>query len=102
MSTDLTLLAVTAISACLGRHTVSERSTGGALGTGLSVFLTRLVSMFIDLSVLTAEVVRGQSTNKIIFILFSVQEDYAGYDFENRLHVRIHSAFASMTASAQP
>uniref|UniRef100_A0A3Q2V7T4 Tetratricopeptide repeat domain 39C n=1 Tax=Haplochromis burtoni TaxID=8153 RepID=A0A3Q2V7T4_HAPBU len=43
-----------------------------------------------------------ESTNKIKFILFSVQEDYAGYDFENRLHVRIHSAFASMTASAQP
>lgn len=58
--------------------------------------------MFIDLSVLTAEVVRGQSTNKIKLILFSVQEDYAGYDFENRLHVRIHSAFASMAASAQP
>uniref|UniRef100_A0A3P9DIJ2 Tetratricopeptide repeat domain 39C n=1 Tax=Maylandia zebra TaxID=106582 RepID=A0A3P9DIJ2_9CICH len=34
-----------------------------------------------------------ESTNKIKFILFSVQEDYAGYDFENRLHVRIHSAF---------
>uniref|UniRef100_A0A3P8QUN8 Tetratricopeptide repeat domain 39C n=1 Tax=Astatotilapia calliptera TaxID=8154 RepID=A0A3P8QUN8_ASTCA len=43
-----------------------------------------------------------ESTNKIKFILFSVQEDYAGYDFENRLHVRIHSAFASMAASAQP
>uniref|UniRef100_A0A3B4TY45 Tetratricopeptide repeat domain 39C n=1 Tax=Seriola dumerili TaxID=41447 RepID=A0A3B4TY45_SERDU len=29
-------------------------------------------------------------------------EDYAGYDFENRLHVRIHSALASMSAAAQP
>uniref|UniRef100_A0A3B3BDH9 Tetratricopeptide repeat domain 39C n=1 Tax=Oryzias melastigma TaxID=30732 RepID=A0A3B3BDH9_ORYME len=31
-----------------------------------------------------------------------VQEDYTGYDFENRLHVRIHSALASMRAAAQP
>jgi len=36
------------------------------------------------------------------FLHLFVQEDYAGYDFENRLHVRIHSALASMTAAAQP
>lgn len=30
----------------------------------------------------------------LIFIF--VQEDYAGYDFENRLHVRIHAALAWM------
>uniref|UniRef100_A0A667Z975 Tetratricopeptide repeat domain 39C n=1 Tax=Myripristis murdjan TaxID=586833 RepID=A0A667Z975_9TELE len=29
-------------------------------------------------------------------------DDYAGYDFENRLHVRIHSALASMRDTAQP
>uniref|UniRef100_A0A672HBF3 Tetratricopeptide repeat protein 39C-like n=1 Tax=Salarias fasciatus TaxID=181472 RepID=A0A672HBF3_SALFA len=34
--------------------------------------------------------------------LVTVQEDFAGYDFENRLHVRIHSALASMRAAAQP
>uniref|UniRef100_A0A667ZVG1 Tetratricopeptide repeat domain 39C n=1 Tax=Myripristis murdjan TaxID=586833 RepID=A0A667ZVG1_9TELE len=30
------------------------------------------------------------------------EDDYAGYDFENRLHVRIHSALASMRDTAQP
>lgn len=63
------------------------------------------------LSVLTAKLLRGQSTNEKIYILFTIlsfffswtmQEDYAGYDFENRLHVRIHSALASMRAAAQP
>lgn len=36
-----------------------------------------------------------------LFVDLCIQEDYAGYDFENRLHVRIHSAFACMS-SAQP
>jgi len=31
-----------------------------------------------------------------------VQEDYGGYDFENRLHVRIHSALPSTRAAAAP
>ncbi|KAJ8337030.1 hypothetical protein SKAU_G00382500 [Synaphobranchus kaupii] len=29
-------------------------------------------------------------------LLLQAKEDYAGYDFENRLHVRIHSALASV------
>ncbi|XP_042559723.1 tetratricopeptide repeat protein 39C-like [Clupea harengus] len=29
-------------------------------------------------------------------LLLQAKEDYAGYDFENRLHVRIHSAMASL------
>uniref|UniRef100_A0A673CU41 Tetratricopeptide repeat protein 39C-like n=1 Tax=Sphaeramia orbicularis TaxID=375764 RepID=A0A673CU41_9TELE len=36
------------------------------------------------------------------FCLLHFQEDFAGYDFENRLHVRIHSALASMRAAAPP
>lgn len=62
----------------------------------------------IELSVLTAKLVRAQSTNKkyfihyFVFFSWTTQEDYAGYDFENRLHVRIHSALASMRAAAQP
>ncbi|KAK7945606.1 hypothetical protein WMY93_001334 [Mugilogobius chulae] len=35
-------------------------------------------------------------------LMLQAKEDYAGYDFENRLHVRIHSALASMRTSAQP
>ncbi|KAF3699380.1 Laminin subunit alpha-3 [Channa argus] len=35
-------------------------------------------------------------------LLDTPEENYAGYDFENRLHVRIHSALASMMAAAQP
>ncbi|XP_037643634.1 tetratricopeptide repeat protein 39C-like isoform X2 [Sebastes umbrosus] len=36
-------------------------------------------------------------------LMLQAKEDYAGYDFENRLHVRIHSALASMrAAAAQP
>lgn len=38
----------------------------------------------------------------VFFPLMITQEDYAGYDFENRLHVRIHSALASMKADVQP
>ncbi|XP_005721422.1 tetratricopeptide repeat protein 39C isoform X1 [Pundamilia nyererei] len=43
-----------------------------------------------------------ESAGKGRMLMLQAKEDYAGYDFENRLHVRIHSAFASMTASAQP
>uniref|UniRef100_A0A671YU00 Tetratricopeptide repeat domain 39C n=1 Tax=Sparus aurata TaxID=8175 RepID=A0A671YU00_SPAAU len=35
-------------------------------------------------------------------LMLQAKEDYAGYDFENRLHVRIHSALASMRAEVQP
>ncbi|KAE8290887.1 Tetratricopeptide repeat protein 39C [Larimichthys crocea] len=35
-------------------------------------------------------------------LMLQAKEDYSGYDFENRLHVRIHSAFASMRTEAQP
>uniref|UniRef100_A0A665UK28 Tetratricopeptide repeat protein 39C-like n=1 Tax=Echeneis naucrates TaxID=173247 RepID=A0A665UK28_ECHNA len=35
-------------------------------------------------------------------LMLQAKEDYAGYDFENRLHVRIHSALASLSAAAQP
>uniref|UniRef100_A0A8C7TEZ7 Tetratricopeptide repeat domain 39C n=1 Tax=Oncorhynchus mykiss TaxID=8022 RepID=A0A8C7TEZ7_ONCMY len=31
-----------------------------------------------------------------------LQDDFAGYDFENRLHVRIHSALASMRKEVAP
>lgn len=34
-------------------------------------------------------------------LMLQAKEDYAGYDFENRLHVRIHSALASTPTSAQ-
>ncbi|XP_068614977.1 tetratricopeptide repeat protein 39C-like [Brachionichthys hirsutus] len=35
-------------------------------------------------------------------LMLQAKEDYAGYDFENRLHVRIHSALASMKTEDQP
>uniref|UniRef100_A0A3B5BHM6 Tetratricopeptide repeat protein 39C-like n=1 Tax=Stegastes partitus TaxID=144197 RepID=A0A3B5BHM6_9TELE len=35
-------------------------------------------------------------------LMLQAKEDYAGYDFENRLHVRIHSALAPTRAAAQP
>lgn len=37
-----------------------------------------------------------------VFSTCTTQEDFAGYDFENRLHVRIHSALASLNTAAQP
>uniref|UniRef100_A0AAY4AZ46 Tetratricopeptide repeat domain 39C n=1 Tax=Denticeps clupeoides TaxID=299321 RepID=A0AAY4AZ46_9TELE len=33
-------------------------------------------------------------------LLLQAKEDYAGYDFENRLHVRIHSALATLKEEA--
>uniref|UniRef100_A0A3Q1FPT1 Tetratricopeptide repeat domain 39C n=1 Tax=Acanthochromis polyacanthus TaxID=80966 RepID=A0A3Q1FPT1_9TELE len=35
-------------------------------------------------------------------LMLQAKEDYAGYDFENRLHVRIHSALAPPRAAVQP
>ncbi|XP_047446622.1 tetratricopeptide repeat protein 39C-like [Mugil cephalus] len=35
-------------------------------------------------------------------LMLQAKEDYAGYDFENRLHVRIHSALGSGRGAAQP
>ncbi|XP_070831177.1 tetratricopeptide repeat protein 39C-like isoform X1 [Chaetodon trifascialis] len=43
-----------------------------------------------------------ESVGKGRMLMLQAKEDYAGYDFENRLHVRIHSALASMRAEAQP
>ncbi|XP_059200219.1 tetratricopeptide repeat protein 39C-like isoform X2 [Centropristis striata] len=44
-----------------------------------------------------------ESAGKGRMLMLQAKEDYAGYDFENRLHVRIHSALASMrAAAAQP
>ncbi|XP_070774260.1 tetratricopeptide repeat protein 39C-like isoform X3 [Enoplosus armatus] len=43
-----------------------------------------------------------ESAGKGRMLMLQAKEDYAGYDFENRLHVRIHSALASLTAEAQP
>ncbi|XP_068557854.1 tetratricopeptide repeat protein 39C-like isoform X1 [Cebidichthys violaceus] len=44
-----------------------------------------------------------ESAGKGRVLMLQAKEDYAGYDFENRLHVRIHSALASMrAAAAQP
>ncbi|KAG9334348.1 hypothetical protein JZ751_008234 [Albula glossodonta] len=37
-----------------------------------------------------------QTVGKGRTLLLQAKEDYAGYDFENRLHVRIHSALASL------
>uniref|UniRef100_A0A3P9N9Z7 Tetratricopeptide repeat domain 39C n=1 Tax=Poecilia reticulata TaxID=8081 RepID=A0A3P9N9Z7_POERE len=42
-----------------------------------------------------------ETAEKGRMLLLQAKEDYAGYDFENRLHVRIHSAFACMSP-AQP
>ncbi|XP_035527414.1 tetratricopeptide repeat protein 39C-like isoform X1 [Morone saxatilis] len=43
-----------------------------------------------------------ESVAKGRMLMLQAKEDYAGYDFENRLHVRIHSALASVRAEAQP
>uniref|UniRef100_A0A667Z1J3 Tetratricopeptide repeat domain 39C n=1 Tax=Myripristis murdjan TaxID=586833 RepID=A0A667Z1J3_9TELE len=43
-----------------------------------------------------------ESAGKGQALLLQAKDDYAGYDFENRLHVRIHSALASMRDTAQP
>ncbi|XP_028987327.1 tetratricopeptide repeat protein 39C-like [Betta splendens] len=43
-----------------------------------------------------------ESATKGRMLMLQAKEDYAGYDFENRLHVRIHSAIASMPPLAQP
>uniref|UniRef100_A0A672HAG8 Tetratricopeptide repeat protein 39C-like n=1 Tax=Salarias fasciatus TaxID=181472 RepID=A0A672HAG8_SALFA len=43
-----------------------------------------------------------ESAGKGRALMLQAKEDFAGYDFENRLHVRIHSALASMRAAAQP
>lgn len=39
---------------------------------------------------------RPETVGKGRSLLLQAKEDYAGYDFENRLHVRIHSALASL------
>lgn len=85
------------------------------LGSGLSASVVGILlrdwaaSASIGLRVLRQGLLEGRERANWTFILFRVlsfswfmQEDYAGYDFENRLHVRIHSAFASMRAEAQP
>ncbi|XP_034039268.1 tetratricopeptide repeat protein 39C-like [Thalassophryne amazonica] len=43
----------------------------------------------------------SESAGKGRMLLLQAKEEYAGYDFENRLHVRIHSALASTKAAAQ-
>ncbi|XP_034469527.1 tetratricopeptide repeat protein 39C-like [Hippoglossus hippoglossus] len=43
-----------------------------------------------------------ESAGRGHMLMLQAKEDYAGYDFENRLHVRIHSALASMRTAAQP
>lgn len=43
-----------------------------------------------------------ESAGRGRMLMLQAKEDYAGYDFENRLHVRIHSALASMRTAAQP
>lgn len=43
-----------------------------------------------------------ESAGKGRRLMLQAKEDFAGYDFENRLHVRIHSALASMRTAPQP
>ncbi|XP_077580135.1 tetratricopeptide repeat protein 39C-like [Stigmatopora nigra] len=42
----------------------------------------------------------SESSAKGQMLMLQAKDDFAGYDFENRLHVRIHSALASMRAAA--
>ncbi|XP_077471749.1 tetratricopeptide repeat protein 39C-like [Stigmatopora argus] len=42
----------------------------------------------------------SESSAKGQMLMLQAKDDFAGYDFENRLHVRIHSALASMRAEA--
>ncbi|XP_061694554.1 tetratricopeptide repeat protein 39C-like isoform X2 [Syngnathoides biaculeatus] len=44
----------------------------------------------------------SESAAKGHALMLQAKEDYAGYDFENRLHVRIHSALASVRTAAPP
>ncbi|XP_077376593.1 tetratricopeptide repeat protein 39C-like isoform X2 [Festucalex cinctus] len=44
----------------------------------------------------------SESASKGHMLMLQAKEDYAGYDFENRLHVRIHSALAYKQAAARP
>ncbi|XP_056149477.1 tetratricopeptide repeat protein 39C-like [Lampris incognitus] len=43
-----------------------------------------------------------ETTERGRTLMLQAKEEYAGYDFENRLHVRIHSALASTGAAAPP
>ncbi|KAJ8012105.1 hypothetical protein DPEC_G00065220 [Dallia pectoralis] len=43
-----------------------------------------------------------ESADKGTALLLQAKEDYAGYDFQNRLHVRIHSALASVREKTPP
>lgn len=43
-----------------------------------------------------------ESAEKGRMLMLQAKEDYGGYDFENRLHVRIHSALPSTRAAAAP
>uniref|UniRef100_A0A3Q2PMD2 Tetratricopeptide repeat domain 39C n=1 Tax=Fundulus heteroclitus TaxID=8078 RepID=A0A3Q2PMD2_FUNHE len=43
-----------------------------------------------------------ESAAKGRMLMLQAKEEYAGYDFENRLHVRIHSALACTRGAAQP
>ena len=96
-------------SACLSRCSSVWQEPGSGLFNGYAA--TWLGSECIDLSECAdfkacwwVERKQHKTLFYSLFCLFSwiMQEDYAGYDFENRLHVRIHSALASMRAEGQP
>lgn len=49
------------------------------------------------LSVLYTTVPCASLANRVhTYLSLILQEDFSGYDFENRLHVRIHAALASL------